>query len=59
MTKAEIGGYLGISTRSVTNLMRRRALPFVKLGRIVRFNASECDEALGKFRIRSVGGVGV
>ena len=34
--------------------MRRRILPFVKIGRIVRFNIEECDRAMNKYKRPSV-----
>ncbi len=35
-----------ISLGSVKALMRRRILPYVKIGRIVRFELEECDAAM-------------
>lgn len=49
-TKAQIAARYQISTRSVTNLMRRRILPYVKIGRVLRFNPSECDNAFTQFK---------
>jgi hypothetical protein len=34
--------------------MRRRVLPYVKVGRIVRFDLEACDRAMRAFQIRSV-----
>jgi excisionase family DNA binding protein len=51
--KAEMAQYYRCDIRTITNLMRRRILPFVKIGRLVRFNPAECDEAMQKFKRRS------
>ena len=49
-----IASHFGISERSVSNLMRRRLLPYVKLGRIVRFDLAACESAIMAFELRSV-----
>jgi excisionase family DNA binding protein len=51
--KAEMAEYYRCDIRTITNLMRRRVLPFVKIGRLVRFNPAECDEAMQKFKRKS------
>ena len=53
-TKAGLAQHFSISIRSVTNLMRRRAVPYVKVGRLVRFDLPACEKALKKFEIVSV-----
>lgn len=52
--RKEIANHFGISERSVSNLMRRRILPHVKLGRIVRFDLAACESAIKAFELRSV-----
>lgn len=37
LTSKEVANWLGISLRTVVNLRRRRVLPYVKFGRVVRF----------------------
>jgi excisionase family DNA binding protein len=54
LTKAEIADHIGVSKRSVTKLMRRRVLPYVKVGRIVRFDLEACDRAMMGFQVRSI-----
>lgn len=54
LPKQEIAKRYQISVRQVTNLMRRRILPFVKVGRMVRFNTQSCDKALMQFEVKSV-----
>lgn len=48
--------YIGVSERSIHNLMRRRAIPFVRLSRrIVLFDREDLDRALQRYRIKMVG----
>ena len=42
-----------ISERSVSELCRRKILPKIKIGRIVRFDVDACDAAIKKFQIQS------
>ena len=51
----EMANHLGVSRRQVSNLMRRRVLPYVKIGRVVRFDLEACEQALRHFEIQSVG----
>ena len=37
MSKSEMAAYLGITERTIEIWMRRRMIPFIKLGRTVRF----------------------
>ena len=51
-TKAGIASHFGIGLRTVTNLMRRRVLPHVKLGRLVRFDLEACEVAFRRYEVR-------
>lgn len=51
--KAGIAAHFGVSVRHVTNLQRRRVLPYVKLGRNVRFDVRACEEAAKAMEIRA------
>ena len=55
VTKAGLAQHFSISLRTVTNLMRRRMVPYVKVGRVVRFDLDGCDRAMRKFEIVSGG----
>lgn len=48
--KHEMADYYRCNIRTITNLMQRRILPFVKIGRLVRFNVIECDLAMSKYK---------
>ena len=43
------------SVRTVDNLMAKRAIPFIKLGRLVRFDVAKVKAALARFEVREVG----
>jgi hypothetical protein len=53
-TKRQLAGHIRFSERSITTLMRQQVLPFLKLGRIVRFDLAECDRVMESLTIRSV-----
>lgn len=53
MTKSQLATHLRCSPRTINNLMRRRVLPYVKLGRLVRFDRTRCDVAMMAFCRRS------
>ncbi len=43
-----------VSERTIDNWIRRRRIPFIKCGRVVRFNLAQCDAALERFTVRAV-----
>ena len=54
VTRESIAEHFGISVRTVANFQRRRILPFVKVGGLVRFNVVKCEQALMKFESASI-----
>ena len=52
-TKREIAAHFQCNVRTITKLMKGRILPFVKIGRLVRFDVVECDQALEKYKFKS------
>ena len=54
VNKAEIAQHFKCSIRHVNALMRRRILPFVKIGRFVRFDIAACDQAMKNFQTKSL-----
>lgn len=55
LTRKQLAKKLGLSTRSIDNLQRRRALPVVKLSsRCCRYSLAACLRALGRFTIEEV-----
>ena len=54
--RKELAEIIGVSERTVGNLMQRRAIPYYKVGYgIVLFNVEEVLTALKGFRVRAVG----
>ncbi len=53
-TKKAIAEHFSISIRTVTNLMRKRVLPYSALGRSVRFDVIDCDKAVKALELKSV-----
>jgi excisionase family DNA binding protein len=55
LTPGELAEWLGVSLRTVGNLRARHAIPYVKLGRVVRFRRSQVEAALQAFTIARIG----
>jgi excisionase family DNA binding protein len=53
-TKRQIARHLKCSVRHINKLMKRRVLPFLKMGRFVRFDVAACDLALKRIEVKSV-----
>jgi len=53
-TKADVAAHLKCSLRTINNLMRRRILPYVKIGKMVRFQLQDCDHAMARLRRKSI-----
>ena len=47
--KPIIAKHLSLSVRSIDNLVARKAIPFARFGRAIRFRISDVDRALQKF----------
>lgn len=47
-TKTEIAAHFKCNVRTITNYMQRGMLPYVKVGRWLRFDRRECDAAIKK-----------
>ena len=43
-SKREIAAHFKCSVRTITSLTRRRILPYVKNGRLLRFDAVDCEQ---------------
>ncbi|HZR17849.1 MAG TPA: hypothetical protein VFE51_11025 [Verrucomicrobiae bacterium] len=54
LNKAEIADHYKCSERHINKLMERRVLPFLKMGRFVRFDRKTCDEAMRRYETRTV-----
>jgi excisionase family DNA binding protein len=49
VTKPELAKILRVSSRTCDNWMKAKILPYIKVGRLVRFNVRRCLEALARF----------
>jgi len=47
--KPAIARHLSLSVRSVDNLVARKAIPFARFGRSIRFRIPDVDRALQRF----------
>jgi len=54
VNKSDIARHFKCSVRHVNELMNRRILPFLKIGRFVRFDLAACDEAMKKYQTDSL-----
>ena len=54
LKKDELAQFLGKGRRSVELMMIHRQIPFIKIGRHVRFRLSDVEKALEKFTVKEV-----
>ena len=52
--RKQIADYLGVSERTVSNLMSRRIIPVIKFGRSVRFDPVMVHKAMTKYQIEAI-----
>lgn len=50
----QVASLLGVSKRTITNLAARRKIPFVKIGRCLRFRLRDVEAAINKMTVKSV-----
>jgi excisionase family DNA binding protein len=48
VTKAEVSHYFAVSPRTVSGWVTAGRIPFIKLGRLVRFRLGDVEKALAK-----------
>ena len=54
LNRKQIAYYIGVSERTISNMMRKRLIPVLKFGKSVRFDAPKVKKALEKFEIESI-----
>lgn len=54
LTSMEVANLLGVSLRTVVNLRRRRVLPHIKIGRLVRFSRAQVESALRSYTVNEL-----
>ena len=52
--RGEIADYIGVSERTISNMMRQRRIPVIKIGKTVRFDPLKVRKALEKYEIESI-----
>jgi excisionase family DNA binding protein len=53
LTEDDVAGLLNVSLRHVRNLRARRLIPFVRLGRSIRFPVHSVQDALKKLTVEA------
>ena len=51
----ELAAELNISVRHVINLRQRRKIPFIRLGKSIRFDPAAVNRALQKLSVTEIG----
>ena len=54
ITTTELGEAISLCDRSIHYLKKRRAIPYIKIGRSTRFRLRDVERALEKLTIREV-----
>jgi hypothetical protein len=52
--KKGIAAHFRVCPRLVTDWQKRKRIPYVKIGRVVRFHVPRCERAIEKMEIKSV-----
>ena len=52
--RREIADYIGVCERTVSNMMAKRVIPIIKIGKSVRFDPIKVRKALEKYEIESL-----
>ena len=53
LSRKEMARYLSISERKLSTMMTNREIPFIKIGRSVRFNLGDVLDALQRFTVEA------
>lgn len=54
LTIKQMAAHLGLSWRGLQEHTKRRTIPHIKLGRSVRYRASDVEKALVKLTVKSI-----
>jgi excisionase family DNA binding protein len=52
--RKQLADYLGVSERTISNMMRQRRIPVIKFGGTVRFDPVSVRKALKKYEISAI-----
>ena len=54
LNRKQIADYLGVSERTISNMMSKRLIPVIKIGKSVRFDPYNVRKALDKYEIEAI-----
>src|SRR6202140_4470718 len=55
LTRCELAKELGRSLSAIARWQRARKIPFVRIGRFIRFNLTNVERALERYELKEVG----
>jgi excisionase family DNA binding protein len=53
LTKEELAPFIGKAPRSIDRMVRLREIPYLKIGRHVRFRLRDVEQALDRFIVKA------
>lgn len=54
LNRRQVAQFLGVSERTIGNMVRQRRIPIIRWGRNVRFDPVKVRRALGKYEIEEL-----
>ena len=54
ITKTQLAKYLGVSPRTVDNYVSTRKIPYIKIGRTIRFRLAAVEKALERYTVKEI-----
>jgi len=54
LTSEQLAEMLGVSLRTVVNMRRRRQIPYVQLGHVIRYRRAAVEAALQSFTVKEI-----
>ena len=54
LTRRELAEFLDVSLRTVDGYVRQRRIPYIRLGRLIRFRIEDVERALRRYTVEEV-----
>ena len=54
LNRRQIANFIGVSERTISNMVRQRRIPVIKFGRSVRFDPVRVRKTLDRYEIREL-----
>lgn len=54
LNRKQIAKFIGVSERTISNMVRQRRIPVIKFGRSVRFDPVSVRKAMSKYEIEAI-----